>query len=57
MTVEATLPGRDQAGSAAIETDRQTNRRDSLEAVGLLIGILVILFLVTLGVGVTPPGA
>ena len=57
MTVEATLPGRDQADGAAIETGRQTNRRDSFEAIGLLLGILVILFLVTLAVGVTPPGA
>ncbi len=57
MTVEATLPGRDQADSAVIGTGRQTNRRDSLEAIGLLLGILVILLLVTLAFGVTPLGA
>ena len=57
MTAEAILPGREPAGIGAIETGRQENRRDSLEAVGLLIGILVILLLVTLAVGVTPPGA
>lgn len=57
MTVEATIPGREPAGSAALETGRQANRRDSLEAVGLLLGILVILLLVTLTIGVTPPGA
>lgn len=56
MTVEATLPGQEQAGSAAIETGQQTNQRDSFEAVGLLLGILVILLVVTLVVGIAPPG-
>ena len=55
MTVEATLPAREQAGSAAIETGWQTNRRDSFEAVGLLLGILVILLVVTLVIGLAPP--
>jgi hypothetical protein len=57
MTVEATLPGREPAVVATIETGRQENRRDALEAVGLLLGILVILLVVTLVIGVTLPGA
>jgi hypothetical protein len=55
MAVEATLPRREQAGSAAIETGRRTSRRDSFEAVGLLLGILVILLVVTLVIGIAPP--
>jgi hypothetical protein len=57
MTVEATLPAPEQAGFAATEIGRQTSRRDSLEAVGLLLGILVILLVVTLVVGASPQGA
>ncbi len=57
MTAEASVPGREQSGSVALETGRQANRRDSLEAIGLLLGILVILLVVTLAIGVTPLGA
>ena len=57
MTVEAFGPGRKRSGSVALQTGRQANRRDSLEAIGLLLGILVILLVVTLAIGVTPPGA
>jgi hypothetical protein len=57
MTVEAALPAQGQSGSVALETGRQTSRRHSFEDIGLLLAILVILLLVTLAVGVTPPGA
>jgi hypothetical protein len=57
MTVEAALPAQGQSGSVALETGRQTSRRHSFEDIGLILAILVILLLVTLAVGVTPPGA
>ena len=55
MTAEATTAAQEHAGSAGMERGRQASRRDSLEAVGLLLGILLVLIVVTL-VGVAPPG-
>ena len=55
MTVEAILPAQEEVTSLAIETG-QASRRNSFEAVGLLLGILIVLLLVTLAVGGTPPG-
>ena len=57
MTVEAAVRGREQSGGASLEIGRQGNRRDSPEAVGLQLGSLVILLVVTLVIGMTPPGA
>ena len=56
MTAEAAVPGLEVSGSVALEIGRQATRRESLQAVGLLMGILVILVVVTLVLGVTPPG-
>lgn len=57
MTVEATLPAQEPAGIVASETGRQASRLDDLEAIGLLLGILLILLVWSLVIGVTPPGA
>jgi hypothetical protein len=54
MTVEATLPEREPARSVA-EIGSQMHRRDSLQAVGRLLGILVIVLRVALVIGIAPP--
>lgn len=51
-------PGRELLpGGSGIVDERPANRRDQLEALGLLLGILAVLLVVAMTVGVPPPPA
>ena len=52
--IEARRPGPAPAGDAGVPVSQRTGRRDTFEAVGLVVGILgVLLVVVTIGAG--PP--
>ncbi|HUY99159.1 MAG TPA: hypothetical protein VMU89_02320 [Thermomicrobiaceae bacterium] len=56
MTVEATDLRSEPAGGSETLVGRSASRRDSVEAVALLVAILGVLLVVVLILGVAPPG-
>lgn len=53
-TIERSALGDERAGDAGLPAGRRAGRRDSYEAVGLLLGILGVLIAVVVTVGAGP---
>jgi hypothetical protein len=51
-TIEAREHGGDLAGSTGIPDERRAHRRDDLEMLGLLLGVLLVLLVLALTIGV-----
>ncbi len=51
-TIDARERGGDLAGSTGIPNERRAHRRDDLEMLGLLLGILLVLLVLSLTIGV-----
>ena len=51
-TIDARERGGDLAGSPGIPDERRAHRRDDLEMLGLLLGILLVLLVLALTIGV-----
>ena len=54
-TTQAAEADREPAGGAGIRVGRRASRRDELEVLGFLIGICVVLVVLAVAIGVTPP--
>lgn len=54
--MEVPEPGGALSGGTGIEVRLRLRRRDTVEAIGLLLGILVVLLVIAMTLGVTPPG-
>jgi hypothetical protein len=52
--VEVREPDGDLAGSALVPVTRLERRRDEIEALGLLVGILLVLLVLTVTLGAAP---